>query len=88
MCGLELALGLLVMGVVCCVTIIGIPFGVQHFKFAGLALMPFWCTNSQDYILIKIKRGSCKMIVTTTNTIEGKEIISYEGIVFGEVIVK
>lgn len=26
------------------------------------------------------------MIVTTTNTIEGKEIISYEGIVFGEVI--
>ena len=26
------------------------------------------------------------MIVTTTNTIEGKEILSYEGIVFGEVI--
>ncbi len=26
------------------------------------------------------------MIVTTTNSIEGKEILSYEGIVFGEVI--
>lgn len=26
------------------------------------------------------------MIVTTTNTIEGKEILTYHGIVFGEVI--
>lgn len=26
------------------------------------------------------------MIVTTTNSIEGKEIVSYKGIVFGEVI--
>lgn len=26
------------------------------------------------------------MIITTTNSIEGKEIISYQGIVFGEVV--
>ena len=26
------------------------------------------------------------MIVTTTNSIEGKEIVSYKGIVFGEVV--
>lgn len=28
-------------GVVCCITIIGIPFGVQCFKFASLTVMPF-----------------------------------------------
>lgn len=39
--GLILALGYLVGGVVLCVTIIGIPFGIQSFKFAALALAPF-----------------------------------------------
>jgi uncharacterized protein YbjQ (UPF0145 family) len=27
-----------------------------------------------------------KMIVTTTNSVEGKEIVEYKGIVFGEVV--
>lgn len=40
-CGIELALASVVMGIACCVTIIGIPFGIQHFKFAMLALTPF-----------------------------------------------
>lgn len=40
-CGIELAISSLVLGAVCCITIIGIPFGLQHFKFAGLALLPF-----------------------------------------------
>ena len=40
-CGVELALASVVMGIACCVTIIGIPFGIQHFKFAMLALTPF-----------------------------------------------
>ena len=39
--GWELALHHLVIGLVFCVTIVGIPFGLQHFKFAALALMPF-----------------------------------------------
>ena len=30
-----------VAGVLCCLTIIGIPFGLQSFKLAGLALAPF-----------------------------------------------
>lgn len=30
-----------VFGLVLCITIIGIPFGLQHFKIAKLALMPF-----------------------------------------------
>ncbi len=28
-------------GLILCVTIIGIPFGLQHFKFAKLGLIPF-----------------------------------------------
>lgn len=28
-------------GILFCITIIGIPFGMQHFKLAGLALTPF-----------------------------------------------
>ncbi|HIY59184.1 MAG TPA: hypothetical protein H9831_00645 [Candidatus Eisenbergiella pullistercoris] len=28
-------------GALWCITIIGIPFGLQHFKIAKLALMPF-----------------------------------------------
>ena len=28
-------------GVLCCITIIGIPLGMQCFKFAGLAFFPF-----------------------------------------------
>ncbi len=40
-CGWELAVSSVVFGVICCITIIGIPFGLQHFKFAMLALMPF-----------------------------------------------
>jgi len=37
----EVALVHFVFGLVCCITIIGIPFGVQHFKIAGFALLPF-----------------------------------------------
>lgn len=39
--GLPMAAGSAAMGIICCVTVIGIPFGLQHFKIAKLALMPF-----------------------------------------------
>jgi uncharacterized membrane protein YccF (DUF307 family) len=38
--GWWLALGHLLTGLILCVTIIGIPFGIQSFKLAGLALAP------------------------------------------------
>lgn len=40
--GLELAIGNFVIGCVLCITIIGIPFGMQFFKIARLSLFPFW----------------------------------------------
>lgn len=39
--GWELALGNLVLGCLLCITIIGIPFGMQFFKIAKLSLAPF-----------------------------------------------
>jgi uncharacterized membrane protein YccF (DUF307 family) len=39
--GWELAMLSGIIGVLFCVTIIGIPFGLQWFKFAKLALLPF-----------------------------------------------
>ncbi len=39
--GIPLALEHLIIGMIMCVTVIGIPFGMQHFKLAKLALMPF-----------------------------------------------
>lgn len=39
--GVEIALLHLWFGIFCCITIIGIPFGLQHFKMALLALVPF-----------------------------------------------
>lgn len=39
--GLPLAIESAVFGAVLCLTVVGIPFGLQHFKIAQLALMPF-----------------------------------------------
>lgn len=39
--GIPLALCAAACGVLFCVTIVGIPFGLQCFKLAKLALMPF-----------------------------------------------
>lgn len=38
--GWWLAIGHVFFGLLLCITIIGIPFGLQHFKLAGLALLP------------------------------------------------
>jgi uncharacterized membrane protein YccF (DUF307 family) len=39
--GLELAVAWAIIGIVLCITIVGIPFGIQAFKMAGLTLTPF-----------------------------------------------
>lgn len=39
--GWELALVSLIIGLLWCITIVGIPFGIQSIKFARLAVMPF-----------------------------------------------
>jgi uncharacterized membrane protein YccF (DUF307 family) len=39
--GLLMAIAYVLAGALLCITIIGIPFGVQSIKMAGLALQPF-----------------------------------------------
>ena len=39
--GIPIALTHLAWGIILCLTLIGIPFGLQHFKLMGLALFPF-----------------------------------------------
>jgi uncharacterized membrane protein YccF (DUF307 family) len=39
--GWELCITHLTLGLIFCITIIGIPFGIQHFKLAMLAILPF-----------------------------------------------
>ena len=39
--GIEVALSHLTLGVAFCCTIIGIPFGLQHFKLTLYSLLPF-----------------------------------------------
>jgi len=39
--GIPMAMNHILAGLLLCMTIVGIPFGMQHFKLARLALFPF-----------------------------------------------
>ncbi|HEY2063272.1 MAG TPA: YccF domain-containing protein [Amycolatopsis sp.] len=41
LCGFWMALGYLLAGVVCCILIVTIPFGLASFRIANYALWPF-----------------------------------------------
>ena len=41
LCGWEIAIGYLIAAVLCCVTIVGIPMGLQSLKLMKLAFIPF-----------------------------------------------
>jgi uncharacterized membrane protein YccF (DUF307 family) len=41
LCGFWMALGYLIAGIVCCLLIITIPFGLASFRIANFALWPF-----------------------------------------------
>ncbi|MGW7485918.1 YccF domain-containing protein [Streptomyces sp. NPDC054786] len=43
--GLWLAIGYVVAGIICCILIITIPFGIASFRIAGYALWPFGRTT-------------------------------------------
>jgi uncharacterized membrane protein YccF (DUF307 family) len=41
LCGFWMALGYVVAGVICCILIVTIPFGLASFRIANYALWPF-----------------------------------------------
>ncbi|MFD8754518.1 YccF domain-containing protein, partial [Kitasatospora sp. NPDC059577] len=40
-CGIWMALAYVVAGIICCILIITIPFGIASFRIAGFILWPF-----------------------------------------------
>ena len=47
--GIWIALGHIVFGILLYITIIGIPFGRQHFKMVEISLMPFGRQIREEY---------------------------------------
>ena len=41
LCGIWMAIGYVIAGVICCILIITIPFGIASFRIANYALWPF-----------------------------------------------
>ena len=54
--GWWLALGHVVAGVTTSLTVIGIPFGIQHFKLAGISLMPIGKTIVPKEVAAQLRR--------------------------------
>ena len=59
--GLWLAIGHVLHGLACFVTIIGIPFAIQHFKLAGLALAPIGKTVVDSEVAHQARRRVARM---------------------------
>lgn len=62
--GLWLALGHVGSAVLCFITIIGIPFGIQHLKLAGLALAPIGQTIVAKEVAQAVRQQSAVAVVT------------------------
>ncbi|MFJ9946947.1 YccF domain-containing protein [Kitasatospora sp. NPDC091207] len=44
-CGIWMAIGYVIAGIICCVLIITIPFGIASFRIAGFVIWPFGRTT-------------------------------------------
>jgi uncharacterized membrane protein YccF (DUF307 family) len=58
--GLWLAIGHVLSAVACFVTIIGIPFGIQHLKLAACALAPVGKTVVDSHIAEEARRRNAR----------------------------
>lgn len=57
--GVWLAIGHVISAVLCFVTILGIPFGIQHLKLAGIALAPIGkAIVSKDVVSRALKQSA------------------------------
>lgn len=46
--GIQLSILHCVLGILCCITIIGIPFGLQHFKLVRITFLPFGTSSMRQ----------------------------------------
>ena len=63
--GFWLAIGHLFSAVFCFVTIIGIPFGIQHLKLAGIALAPIGKTIVSKEVAAAARKTNAEATVAT-----------------------
>lgn len=62
--GVWLAIGHVVSALMCFVTIIGIPFGIQHLKLAGIALAPIGKTVVDKEVAAAARRQNAEASVS------------------------
>ena len=77
--GLVLFLEYLIAGVVLCLTIVGIPFGIQCMKLSLLALLPF----GKEIVHTEAASGCLSVIMNIIWILVGGIAISFTHIVFG-----
>lgn len=66
--GWSLALSHVFFGVLNCCTIIGIPFGIQHFKLAGASLFPVGKTVVDKHLATAALKANAEMKLSTMRT--------------------
>ena len=63
--GVWLAIGHLFSAVLCLITIIGIPFGSQHLKLAGIALAPIGKTIVSTEVAVAARKANAEASVAS-----------------------
>ena len=63
--GVWLAIGHLFSAVLCLITIIGIPFGIQHLKLAGIALAPIGKTIVSTEVAEAARKANAEAAVAS-----------------------
>ena len=63
--GVWLAIGHLFSAVLCLITIIGIPFGIQHLKLAGIALAPVGKTIVSTEVAVAARKANAEAAVAS-----------------------
>ena len=58
--GLWLAIAHIINAIACFITIIGIPFGIQHLKLAGIALFPIGQTIVDKEVAAEVRMQNAK----------------------------
>ena len=64
LCGLWLAIGHIISSLFCFITIIGIPFGIQHLKLAGVSLSPIGKTIVTKEVAEALKKSNAEKVVS------------------------
>lgn len=61
--GFWLAIGHVISTILCFITIIGIPFGIQHLKLAGISIAPIGKTIVSKEIAIAARKANAEGII-------------------------